>query len=192
MLVHFLWHWPSVGPARSERVSFTGIYLVGASVIRLTMHAQQTYYVGRCWCWSKGCDPGQTLDRYWYNVSCLLVCAFIAQQTRYDTLTRLRCQASNGPALGQRVVFAESVATIHTRAIIKPILLFWLLLNLFFTVNYPSIIIIIFYFCKRKEKIYIVSVCYLKGGPPVSGHLLTLRRVSLTTCIPNTLYEKCI
>ena len=28
-------------------------------------------------------DPGPTLDRYWYSVSCLLVCAFIAQQTRH-------------------------------------------------------------------------------------------------------------
>ena len=27
--------------------------------------------------------PGPTLDRFWYSVSCLLVCAFIAQQTRH-------------------------------------------------------------------------------------------------------------
>ena len=58
-------------------------WVVIASVIRLTMHAQRTCYVGRCWCWSRVSDPGPTLGRYWYSVSCLLVCAFIAQQTRH-------------------------------------------------------------------------------------------------------------
>ena len=34
---------------------------------------------------------------------------------------------------------------------------------------------------------YCVSL--LNGGPPVSGHLLTLMRVSLATCKTKTLYE---
>ena len=72
------------GPALGQRGVFLQVLiLVIASVIRLTMHAQRTCYVGRCWCWSRVSDPGPTLDRYWYSVSCLLVCAFIAQQTRH-------------------------------------------------------------------------------------------------------------
>ena len=159
--VLFALHWIGAGPlsmtqaqrwASAEWTSlFTGIYLVIASVIRLTMHAQRTCYVGRCWFWSRVSDPGPTLDRYWYSVSCLLVCAFIAQQTRH-------VDPSTTP--GQHWPSARSTCRVC-----------WV--------------------CS-KEKIYIVSVSFLKGGPPVSGHLLTLRRVSLTTCIPNTLYRKCI
>ena len=79
---------------------------------------------------------------------------------RHDTLNRLRRRASIGPALGQRVVFAGSVKTIQTRVIIKPILLFVLLLNLFYTVNWLItvqflLLYIIFVNAKRKYILYL-------------------------------------
>ena len=69
MLVHCLCHEPSYGPPRGERVVFT--YLVIASVIWFTLHAQRTWYMGRC---RVNVDPGSvTSAQHWISIGASLL-----------------------------------------------------------------------------------------------------------------------
>ena len=73
VLVHCLWHWPSVEPIWIESVVF--LHLFGhcpRNSIYRACPASSIRWLVLDQCWSRVSDSGSVLDRYWYGVSCLL------------------------------------------------------------------------------------------------------------------------
>ena len=73
VLVHCLWHWPSVEPIWIESVVFLHLFghCLRNSIYRACPVSSIRWLV-LDQCWSRVSDSGSVLDRYWYGVSCLL------------------------------------------------------------------------------------------------------------------------
>ena len=73
VLVHCLWHWPSVEPIWIESVVFLHWF---GHCLRNSIHracpASSIRWLVLDQCWFRVSDSGSVLDRYWYGVSCLL------------------------------------------------------------------------------------------------------------------------